>query len=34
MNAIIANRVSLTFSKDPYAAVDHMIKYSLERLTS
>ncbi len=34
MNAIIANRVNLTFSKDPYAAVDHMIKYSLERLTS
>ncbi len=34
MNAIIANRASLTFSKDPYAAVDQMIKYSLERLTS
>ncbi len=34
MNAIIANRVNLTFSKDPYAAVDKMIKYSLERLTS
>ena len=34
MNAIIANRVNLTFSKDPYAAVDHMIKYSLEKLTS
>lgn len=33
MNAIIANRVNLTFSKDPYAAVDHMIKYSLEKLT-
>jgi uridine phosphorylase len=34
MNAIIANRVSLTFSKDPYAAVDNMIQYSLEKLTS
>ena len=34
MNAIIANRVNLTFSKDPYAAVDNMIKYSLEKLTS
>lgn len=34
MNAIIANRVTLTFSKDPYAAVDKMIKYTLNRLTS
>ena len=34
MNAIIANRFNLTFSKDPYAAVDQMIKYSLEKLTS
>lgn len=34
MNAIIANRVNLTFSKDPYAAVDNMIKYTLDRLTS
>lgn len=34
MNAIIANRVNLTFSKDPYAAVDNMIRYSLNKLTS
>jgi len=34
INAIIANRLNLTFSKDPYAAVDHMIKYSLEKLTA
>ncbi len=34
INAIIANRVNLTFSKDPYAAVDQMIKYALEKLTS
>ncbi len=34
MNAIIANRVNLTFSKDPYAAVDKLIEYSLYKLTS
>jgi len=32
MNAIIANRANLTFSKDPYAAVDKLIKYTLNRL--
>ncbi len=34
MNAIIANRVNLTFSKDPYAAVDKLIEYTLFKLTS
>ena len=34
MNAIIANRVNLTFSKDPYAAVDGLIEYTLHKLTS
>lgn len=34
MNAIVANRANLTFSKDPYLAVENMIKYSLEKLTS
>lgn len=34
MNAIIANRANLNFSKDPYAAVENMIAYSLERLTT
>lgn len=33
MNAIIANRANLTFSKDPYAAVEKMIKYSLYKLS-
>lgn len=33
MNAIIANRANLTFSQDPYAAVDNLIKYTLKRLT-
>lgn len=32
MNAIIANRANLTFSKNPYMAVEKMIKYSLEKL--
>jgi uridine phosphorylase len=32
MNAIIANRVNLTFSKDPYKAVDHLIEYTLNKL--
>ena len=34
MNAIIANRANLTFSKDPYAAVENMIQYTLKRLTT
>lgn len=34
MNAIIANRANLTFSKDPYAAVENMIRYTLKKLTS
>ena len=34
MNAIIANRADLTFSKDPYAAVEHLIKYTLDKLSS
>ncbi len=33
MNAIIANRSNLTFSKDPYAAIENMIAYSLNKLT-
>lgn len=33
MNAIIANRANLTFSKDPYAAVEKMIQYSLQKLS-
>lgn len=33
MNAIIANRANLTFSKDPYAAVEKMIQYSLKKLS-
>lgn len=32
MNAIIGNRANLTFSKDPYAAVEKMIEYSLSKL--
>lgn len=34
MNAIIANRANLTFSRDPYKAVDHLIEYTLNKLTS
>jgi uridine phosphorylase len=34
MNAIIANRANLTFSKDPYAAVEKMIQYTLNKLTT
>jgi len=34
MNAIIANRANLTFSKDPYAAVEKMIQYTLNKLTA
>lgn len=33
MNAIIANRADLTFSKDPYRAVDRLIEYTLNALT-
>jgi uridine phosphorylase len=33
LNAIIANRVNLSFSKDPYRAVDHLIEYTLNKLT-
>jgi uridine phosphorylase len=33
LNAIIANRSTGTFSKDPYKAVDELIKYTLEKLT-
>lgn len=34
MNAIIANRSNLTFSQDPYAAVENLIRYTLDKLTS
>ncbi|MCF8320174.1 MAG: nucleoside phosphorylase [Flavobacterium sp.] len=33
LNAIIANRATGTFSKDPYKAVDELIKYTLDKLT-
>lgn len=32
MNAIIANRANLTFSKDPYKTVENLIEYTLNRL--
>lgn len=32
MNAIIANRRNLTFSKDPYKTVEKLIEYTLHRL--
>lgn len=32
LNAIIANRATGTFSKDPYKAVDELIAYTLEKL--
>ena len=32
MNAIIANRANMTFSQDPYAAVDQLIAYTLNKL--
>jgi uridine phosphorylase len=32
LNAIIANRADGTFSSDPYAAVDNLIKYTLDKL--
>lgn len=34
LNAIIANRDSGTFSSDPYKAVDELIAYTLNKLTS
>ena len=34
MNAIIANRANGTFSKDPYKAVENLIKYTLEKLVA
>ncbi|PCH78413.1 MAG: phosphorylase [Flavobacteriaceae bacterium] len=32
LNAIIANRANGTFSKDPYAAVDKLIEFTLDKL--
>ncbi|WP_196889283.1 nucleoside phosphorylase [Aureivirga sp. CE67] len=32
MNAIIANRANMTFSKNPYKAVEDIIKYTLDKL--
>jgi uridine phosphorylase len=32
MNCIIANRANLTFSNDPYKAVENLIKYTLNKL--
>jgi uridine phosphorylase len=34
LNAIIANRASGTFSDDPYKAVDELIAYTLDKLTT
>lgn len=34
MNAIIANRANLSFSQDMYAAVENLIKYTLDKLAS
>ena len=33
MNAIIANRANLTFTKDPYKVIDELIVYVLDKLT-
>jgi uridine phosphorylase len=33
MNAIIANRANLTFSKDPYKTVEKLIEYTLDKLS-
>lgn len=33
LNAIIANRANGTFSEDPYAAVEKLIQYTLEKIT-
>lgn len=32
LNAIIANRISGTFSEDPYKAVDELIRYTLDKI--
>ncbi len=34
MNAIIANRANLTFSENPYLAVEKLIQYTLDKLSS
>jgi uridine phosphorylase len=34
LNAIVANRVSRTFSADPQATVDHLIRKGLEVLSA
>ena len=34
MNAIIANRANGTYSKDPYSAIEKLITYTLNKLTS
>jgi uridine phosphorylase len=34
MNAIIANRANLTFSKDPYKTVENLIIYTLNKLSA
>jgi len=34
MNAIIANRANLTFSNDPYRAVENLIQYTLNKLSN
>jgi uridine phosphorylase len=34
LNAIVANRASGTFSEDPYKAVDELIAYALEKITT
>jgi len=33
LNTIIANRANGTFSEDPYAAVDQLILYTLDKLS-
>ena len=33
MNCIIANRANLTFSKDPYQAIENLITYTLNKLS-
>jgi uridine phosphorylase len=34
MNSILANRSTATFSQDPASAIDRLIQYTLEKLTS
>jgi len=34
LNTIVANREAGTFSQDPYSAIDKMIQFALERLTT